>query len=99
MGVKLTIPEGVTLQFNGVNSAQQLRVEGELEVLGTALAPVVFESGRDTPARDHWQGIVITPSATSGVPFSACIRASLRLQANRQQGPAAVTHFELSPRN
>jgi nitrous oxidase accessory protein NosD len=56
-GKTLVIPAGTILKFN-VASAQ-LVVDGTLSVQGTSTNKVKFTSGRSSPVRGDWNGIVI----------------------------------------
>jgi len=73
LGVTLTIPEGVTLQFNA-GSNTLLQVDGVLMVQGTEASPVIFTSGQIVPAPNDWQGIFIGATATQVVIDYAEVR-------------------------
>ncbi len=54
----LRVNSGVTLKFNQISGDFGLRVEGDLQLLGTALQPVLLTSLADS-ALNPWPGIVI----------------------------------------
>lgn len=61
-GRTLTIAEGVTLRFA---SSTALRVQGTLDVNGTAALPAIFTSAQPSPAQAAWDGIVITAGSST----------------------------------
>ncbi len=56
-GATLTLDAGAMLRFYGVNT--QLRVEGNLQIQGSELEPVVLTTGDPAPAPGAWDGIQI----------------------------------------
>jgi parallel beta-helix repeat protein len=63
-GATLTIPAGATLRFHG-NAF--LVVDGTLTVQGTSGSPVTLTSGRASPARGDWTGVLIRSTATNAL--------------------------------
>jgi len=58
---RLVLKPGSKIVFS--DSAQFVEINGDLSVEGTTLAPVVFTSGRQAPAKGDWRGIHITSLA------------------------------------
>ncbi len=61
-GRSLTIPNGTILRFH---MAASLIVEGALQIQGTEAAPVRLTSGRATPARGDWFGVIVRSTANA----------------------------------
>ena len=61
-GVTLTIPAGTTLRFH---STSILAVDGVLAIQGTSSSLVTLTSGRATPARDNWPGLLIRANGST----------------------------------
>jgi len=62
-GSTLTIPSGVTFRVYGANT--EIRINGSLNIQGTAAEPVIFTSNKTNPAKNSWSGLVIGPDATN----------------------------------
>lgn len=72
---KLTIEAGVTLAFeeaagSGIIIGSSKERPGILEAIGTASAPVVFTSGKETKAAGDWMGLYFHATPTSGSRIS-----------------------------
>ena len=63
VGINLTIEAGTNLQFFGSKSS--LSIGGSLTAQGTQADPIVFTSGRSTPAFLDWEGVSIETTASS----------------------------------
>ncbi len=61
VGISLSIDAGAHISFP---ASYGISVNGTLQVLGTASAPVVFTSGRASPQAGDWSGISIVGNAT-----------------------------------
>ncbi len=64
-GATLTVPEGVTFEFD---PATAFLIEGTIDVQGVNGNPVTFSSSSGTPARGDWPGIEIK-AASTGATF------------------------------
>ena len=65
-GVTLFIEEGVTVKSDpNETTTSYLAVEqgAKINAVGTAISPIVFTSGKDTPAVQDWGGIIILGKA------------------------------------
>ena len=67
-GKTLTIPAGATLRFHGVNA--RLIVDGTLSVSGTSGTLAVLTSGKATPARGDWAGVLVRAGTGSVVEYA-----------------------------
>ncbi|MGH8240222.1 MAG: right-handed parallel beta-helix repeat-containing protein, partial [Steroidobacteraceae bacterium] len=67
-GKSLTIPAGTTLRFNG--SETRLIVDGTLNVQGTSGSLVTLTSGRATPARGDWRGILLRSGSAPLIEYA-----------------------------
>jgi hypothetical protein len=61
VGISLSIDAGAHISFP---ASYSISVNGTLQVLGTAIEPVVFTSGRASPQAGDWSGISIVGNAT-----------------------------------
>lgn len=72
-GSTLTVEAGATTYFN---DSATLRVEKNLDVSGTKLEPVRFESGLDLPEAGDWDGIQFLEGASSTIDWTIVQRAT-----------------------
>jgi parallel beta-helix repeat protein len=61
-GKALTVPAGTVMRFH---TSAFIVVEGTLNVLGTSASPVMWTSGRATPAKGNYRGILLRATSTS----------------------------------
>ena len=60
-GASLVLMPGTVLQFTGNYKVQ---VDGALLIQGSETSPVMLSSGKASPAKSDWQGIVVSSSAS-----------------------------------
>lgn len=71
-GGKLTIPAGTTIKATGGTSAYIAVAQGgQIFINGTATAPVVMTSGKDSPAVGDWGGLVLCGKAPTNLGATA----------------------------
>lgn len=81
-GVTLTIEPGVEVLFD---SGKQLRIDGQLDAIGTAAEPILFTSSAVTPARNDWSGVSVqnTSGAEAHFAFATIEYANTAISTNK----------------
>ena len=98
-GAKLTIEPGVEVRFLATsddqgsgedNNRSELRIQGQLEAIGTVQDSIIFTSNAQSPASGDWYGIYITGDVSHSIVYTRVEYATWGIYFNGLYGGESV---------